>query len=172
LSKPPEIPSFYFEEWVTSVAACYGELVLIPEALTLYRRHSEQVTDSSREQQSIRLWSDALRNSTSQTLEQRLLKLSFCKEILLNLLSSSDSTAQPKQTTNFKLSALSKCCGYLKRRRIIYLPSSSFPLRLGVAMKLFFSLSHWRFASGARSFAKDLFFIASSLYGQAFMRGH
>lgn len=42
-AKPDHIENWFFEEWVTSMAFCYGDIILVPEYLTLYRQHSNQV---------------------------------------------------------------------------------------------------------------------------------
>ena len=156
--KPSTIPNWYFEEWLTSVAACYGDLVLIPEALTLYRRHPKQATWSSKQ-------SAIAATPTSKVFlpkagsESRLQKLNYCHCILQT---RESSTAEHSDVFN-KRNQLDEACCFLSIRLAIHEPSTHFIARLRAMYKICLSGSYWRYASGMRSVCKDLVLIANSL---------
>ena len=44
LNKPDDIDSWWFEDWLTCVAACLGRVAIIPEHLVIYRQHDRQTS--------------------------------------------------------------------------------------------------------------------------------
>lgn len=163
LSKPNSISNWYFEEWVTSVAACHGEIVLIPEALTIYRRHTSQVTWAQSDRKPSPLLSRTLDSSLLPFSENRLQKLLFCRELLQDLAINANNI-EYRSNASSKLLQLQKCISFLQTRLKIYIKSTRFSLRINHAITLLLSSSYHHYSSGLRSFTKDVLYAFSCLF--------
>jgi glycosyltransferase involved in cell wall biosynthesis len=162
LSKPNSISNWYFEEWVTSVAACHGEIVLLPEPLTIYRRHASQVTWAQGDRKPKPSLSRNFDSSLLPFSENRLQKLLFCRELLQALSINSNHTEYSSNASS-KLIQLQKCISFLQARLKIYKHSTPFSLKITHAITLLFSGSYHRYSSGLRSFTKDIIYTFSCL---------
>jgi glycosyltransferase involved in cell wall biosynthesis len=158
LKKPSTIPDWYFEEWLTSIAACFGDLVLIPDALTLYRQHPQQATHSLRPHvKQTTIVSKA--NSPVYTCESRLKKLIFCRSILEN------TAFSPRVRSDIaaKLIKLNEACQFHKSRMEIYNSTKRLHARLSLVIRLWLARHYHRYASGAWSAGSDVLAILKTL---------
>ncbi|MEO1002596.1 MAG: glycosyltransferase [Cyanobacteria bacterium J06638_7] len=158
LAKPSTIPEWFFEEWLTSVAACYGDLVLIPEALTLYRRHPQQASHASRQAVKVRA-GNATPQARPASIKSRLLKLEHCRSILQGMCSSTGWLP----VASVKLTQIDDACRFLSARLVVQDPSIRLGARLRVLFNLALSGGYRRYASGLRSICKDVVSILNSL---------
>ena len=158
LSKPSSIHDWYFEEWLTGVAACHGEIVLLPEALTVYRRHAQQVTHVPREKNTNKY---IFKFKTSKAsllvdMEKRLQKLLFLQQLLQSTLASTKSGPEVQLDVDSKLINLQKGISFHRTRLKIYSQNVKPMTRLDSVSTLLFSNGYHRYASGFRSAAIDL----------------
>jgi len=158
VAKPASIPQWFFEEWLTSVAACYGDLVLIPEALTLYRCHPLQPSHTSRQAAKSEPSFANLLSPPANT-ESRLQKLHYCRSMLKARCSATGALTD----VSVKLDQLDDACCFLSTRLRVRDSSTRLSVRLREFISLLLSGGYRRYASGLWSVCKDLVAILRSL---------
>jgi hypothetical protein len=155
LAKPPCIPGWWFEEWVSSVAACCGRISFIPDALTLYRQHEGQTTRAPNAGSSIaqqQLTSGEQAGQSSVYL-LRLQKMEYCLSLMLELSRASQAAGAENAETLRKIEAIKKYIEFLNYRSRLYGLSSRPAVRqfLGAA----FSGQYRQFSNGVFSMGLD-----------------
>lgn len=155
LSKPVSISDWYFEEWVTCMAACYGDILLVPEALTVYRRHPQQVTGGLIQRDST-LQKLSFGDLSTTSSEARLLKLSFCRETLWSMATSHIQDCSRPNNREAKINDIEQCIAFHRARIEIQRQSSSCASKVFILFALLISRGYHRYASGFRSAAKDM----------------
>jgi glycosyltransferase involved in cell wall biosynthesis len=156
LSKPASVSEWYFEEWVTSMAACYGDLLLLPMALTAYRRHSQQVTSGLMEQELNFSKSSIHNSSVSPASSARLQKLLFCRETLVSVQQDNASLHNHEN----KLIGIDQCISFHRERIRLHEQPMALAQRILIILTLLITRGYHRYASGLRSAAKDLVSIS------------
>lgn len=155
LDKPVEIQPWFFEEWLVSVAACYGEVILIPNALTLYRQHESQTTRAaaaSKQAQSSRGVEIALSKD-----QLRVSKLAFCR----SLLEKQFSNPSKRVAAQKKAALLEAAINFLQVRHFALVGRQEIARSILSIFQRFLAGDYFRYASGVPSFCVDVISVMS-----------
>jgi hypothetical protein len=155
LAKPSCIPGWWFEEWVSCVAACCGRIAFIPDALTLYRQHEGQTTRAqnsgpSNAQQQL---TTGEHPGQSSVYSLRLMKMEYCLSLMTELSRASRAAGAEDAETLRKMEAIKKYIEFLNYRSRLYGLSSRPAVRqlLGAV----FSGQYRQFSNGVFSMGLD-----------------
>ena len=144
LRKPTELEQWWFEDWVMTVSLCFGHLRMIPDALTHYRQHGDQVTRRERN----------ISSGNSPAGEGfrsgRALQLAFCDSFRC----AQKMVVIPRAEHERRMNQISRAAVCLRTRDSL----AARPLwnRVIPVFCLLFSGAYHAFASGCRSAVKDL----------------
>lgn len=153
IRRPSHISDWYFEEFVVAMGATVSTVTFIPEALTLYRQHSNQTTKKHQPQ----AVSSKTGSTIPRTVDQgqlRMEKIRYCQSILQQLLIEPNTESDALKIRRLKLcqEALAYCAS-----RSAWIESPAPLLRFAQQyLPLVLGGHYWRYGQGIRSMAADL----------------
>lgn len=139
LAKPAEIDEWWFEEWVSCIAATHGRVQFVPDQLVLYRQHDMQTSgglgNSSEEQ--------GQRPLNKDKYHSRIMKIRYCANLIKN-----GAHLQDRHTM------LTEYVHFLECRQIAI--GGTRIKALSTFCRTLISGAYHRFANGLRSAGLDL----------------
>lgn len=144
---PEHVPGFWMEEWVTAVCAVFGRIGAIPDALTKYRQHPEQLAGVTGKAQHY-----VMGDRMADILSARLEKMRFLCSALeqageLKVLSTNDCLRKRTILLNY--------CEFLEFR--LSVRAAQFGLGLSKSDSFGIVKRYFDYSRGFLSFGSDLF---------------
>lgn len=144
INKPDDIDNWWFEEWLTCIAACFGRIALIPEHLVIYRQHDNQTSggfENSNTDQNIKQNEYGLSNQSD-----KINKMRYCEKLIL----------QESIIDQDKISLIKSYIQFLTERKILLQPRTSRITSLIGVIKIAIKGDYHKFAKHFFSIGIDI----------------
>lgn len=148
LKKPVEIENWWFEEWLSCVAACLGEIRLIPQVHTYYRQHQNQTSKAGTTRKSF------IQNNSAKFAE-RLYKMVYC----LNLIEDNGGDFLCSDKKNYREKILGEYIEFLQKRN--ELREETIFSRTILASRMMLAGYYSKYSRGVYSFLADILVLES-----------